>query len=63
MSVLVDTHVWLWMLAVPERLPAPTRRLLADPAVEILLSAASAWEIAIKYELGEPDDVQLRWAR
>ncbi len=52
MRVLVDTHAWLWMLTRPDRLPAAARDTVGDPATEVLLSAASAWEIAIKYQLG-----------
>ena len=52
MRVLVDTHTWLWMLTSPHRLPATTRDTVGDPGTEVLLSAASAWEIAIKYHLG-----------
>ena len=51
MRALVDTQVWLWMLAHPERIGPKTTRLLGSEA-ELLLSAASAWEIAIKYRLG-----------
>jgi len=51
--VLLDTQVWLWMLAAPERLAAATRTLVTAPDNELLLSAASAWEIAIKYSLGK----------
>jgi PIN domain nuclease of toxin-antitoxin system len=50
---LVDTHCWLWLHASPRRLSAETLTLLADPANDLLLSAASSWEIAIKYTLGE----------
>jgi PIN domain nuclease of toxin-antitoxin system len=62
--LLVDTHAWLWMLSAPERLPTRVRELLADQDNEILLSAASAWEIAIKHHLGrlplpEPPEVYL----
>lgn len=53
MRVLVDTHTWLWMLASPDRLPARAREVVDDPRTEVLLSAASAWEIAIKYQLGK----------
>lgn len=51
MTVLLDTHVWLWMLSAPERLgrAAP---VLEDARNELLLSAASVWEIAIKASLG-----------
>lgn len=53
MRFLLDTHVWLWTLTAPERLDRDTRRLLEDPANQLLLSAASCWEIAIKYRLGK----------
>ncbi|MDQ2847027.1 MAG: type II toxin-antitoxin system VapC family toxin [Actinomycetota bacterium] len=51
--LLVDTHVWLWLQADPERLPDTVRDLVEDRRVELLLSAASAWEIAIKYRIGK----------
>jgi PIN domain nuclease of toxin-antitoxin system len=50
---LLDTQVWLWMLAAPERLSKRGRAFVTSPANELLLSAASAWEIAIKYGLGK----------
>lgn len=52
MRVLLDTNTWLWMLASPERLPDRARSTVADPQTETLLSAASSWEIAIKYQIG-----------
>jgi PIN domain nuclease of toxin-antitoxin system len=51
--LLLDTQVWLWMLAAPERLSAGGRRLVLSLDHELLLSAASAWEIAIKHALGK----------
>jgi PIN domain nuclease of toxin-antitoxin system len=53
MKYLIDTHCWLWLQAEPERLSESTLSLLANRHNEILLSAASAWEIAIKYGLGK----------
>ncbi|WP_131786397.1 type II toxin-antitoxin system VapC family toxin [Protofrankia symbiont of Coriaria ruscifolia] len=50
---LLDTQVWLWLLAEPRRLRDDTRDLLTDTANEVLLSAASGWEISIKYRLGK----------
>ncbi|MCV7385335.1 type II toxin-antitoxin system VapC family toxin [Mycolicibacter longobardus] len=50
---LVDTHVWLWMQTDPGRLGDETRALVHDVRNTLLLSAASAWEIAIKYRLGK----------
>ena len=53
MKVLLDTQVWLWMLAAPERLSKRSRALVISAENELVLSAASAWEIAIKYGLGK----------
>lgn len=53
MRVLLDTQVWLWMLATPERLSRKSRALVVSADTELVLSAASTWEIAIKYGLGK----------
>ena len=53
MSFLLDTHVLLWLRGDPGRLSTETRRRLADPALRLYVSAASAWEIAIKQSLGK----------
>ena len=53
MTLLVDTHCWLWWLTEPGRLRAPALSLLNEAGTRILLSAASSWEIAIKYSLGK----------
>lgn len=50
---LLDTHVLLWLLGEPSRVPAPVRDLLADPEVELLVSAVSALEVATKHRLGK----------
>lgn len=50
---LIDTHVWLWMLSDPDRLRDDTRVIVEDVRNGMLFSAASAWEIAIKYRLGK----------
>ena len=52
MRYLLDTHVWLWMLTSPERLSTEARQVIIDPRTELVLSAASSWEIAIKYAIG-----------
>ena len=59
--ILLDTHAWLWMNGAPERLPPPARKLLMDADSQLLVSAASIWEIAIKtaagrLELPEPPE-------
>lgn len=53
MRVLLDTHVWLWMIAAPERLSKKGRSIVIAAENELVLSAASAWEIAIKFALGK----------
>lgn len=55
MSYLLDTCVWLWLVSEPERLRSDLRSLLADLSAPVYLSAASAWEIAIKTSLGRLD--------
>ena len=67
MRALLDTHVWLWMLAAPERLSPKARRLISAAETELFLSAASAWEIAIKHGLkkvvlpGSPEELVPEW--
>ncbi len=53
MRVLLDTQCWLWLHVEPERLAAPAREIVEDRNNTLLLSAASVWEIAIKYALGK----------
>jgi PIN domain nuclease of toxin-antitoxin system len=55
MRLLLDTHLLLWALAEPDRLDPATRSALEDPENEVLFSAASIWEIAIKAGLGRAD--------
>lgn len=53
MRLLVDTQCWLWMTAAPERFCESTRQLITKPSTQLFLSAASAWELAIKHALGK----------
>lgn len=55
MKLLLDTHLLIWAAGQPERLSAKAKKLLSDPANELLFSAASLWEIAIKNTLGRED--------
>lgn len=55
MRLLLDTHILLWALDTPQRLPAPLRERLESPANDVYFSAASIWEIAIKFTLGRID--------
>ena len=53
MRVLLDTQCWLWMTLAPERFSARARKLVEARGTLLYLSAASAWEIAIKHALGK----------
>lgn len=53
MRLLLDTHILLWALDCPERLPLSLREQLESPVTEVCFSAASIWEIAIKSALGK----------
>jgi PIN domain nuclease of toxin-antitoxin system len=50
---LLDTSTFLWWLADKPRLSKTALSLMVDGANEIVLSAASVWEIAIKIKLGK----------
>ena len=52
-SYLLDTHVVLWWLTDAPDLSPAAREILADPANRLLVSAASAWEVATKFRLGK----------
>jgi PIN domain nuclease of toxin-antitoxin system len=45
--VLLDTHVWIWRLLEPERLPSGLADVLGDPTTEICLSPISVWETLV----------------
>ena len=55
MKLLLDTQILLWAAGQPDRLSAAARKLLNNPRNELLFSAASLWEIAIKSSLGRKD--------
>jgi PIN domain nuclease of toxin-antitoxin system len=52
---LLDTHALLWWLFDDARLSSTARGIVSDPDHEILVSAASAWEISTKHRLGRLD--------
>jgi PIN domain nuclease of toxin-antitoxin system len=51
--LLLDTHVLLWWAFDPAHLRAETRELIASEKTELLWSAASTWELAVKTNLGK----------
>jgi PIN domain nuclease of toxin-antitoxin system len=54
-KLLLDTHLLLWAAGEPERLPLAALGEIENPENELLFSAASLWEIAIKRGLGRND--------
>jgi len=58
--ILLDTHILLWWLADDQRLPPQAAAAIEDSENEVVVSAASAWEISIKQAAGRivaPEDL------
>ena len=55
MKLLLDTQLLLWAAGQPERFSATARGLIDDVRNQLLFSAASLWEVAIKSALGRAD--------
>jgi PIN domain nuclease of toxin-antitoxin system len=55
LRLLLDTHLLLWAAGQPEKLSRKARKLLDDPQIIPVFSAASLWEIAIKRGIGRDD--------
>lgn len=55
MNYLLDTHILLWILVDPDKVPGPMRRIVEDTGNRVWFSAASIWEIAIKHSLAKAD--------
>ena len=52
MKLLLDTHAFLWFVTGDRRLSRRARRAVEAAGSELLISAASVWEVAIKASLG-----------
>jgi PIN domain nuclease of toxin-antitoxin system len=52
-NAILDTHTFLWMVTDDRRLSETARRVIADGANELFLSAASIWEIVLKAGVGK----------
>ncbi len=50
---LIDTHIYIWLDANPNKIKAEWQEVLANPNNKIYLSMASLWEMQIKYQLGK----------
>jgi PIN domain nuclease of toxin-antitoxin system len=53
MSYLIDTHILLWWLFNDLKLDPNCREIIHNPDCRILVSSATAWEIATKYRIGK----------
>ena len=51
--LLLDTHAFLWWLADSDRLSCTARDAITDESNDIVVSAASAWEIATRFRIGK----------
>jgi PIN domain nuclease of toxin-antitoxin system len=54
-KLLLDTQLLLWAASEPERLSVEAREAIENIQIELVFSAASLWEVAIKSMLGRPD--------
>lgn len=67
MKILLDTCTFLWIVSDSPDLSGAARKLFSDPANEVYLSVASAWEIIVKHDLGKlplpepPHDFIKKW--
>ena len=55
MHLLLDTHLLVWAMGSPDRLPIGLRTMLEDPDHTPIFSVASLWELVIKAALHRPD--------
>ena len=55
MNLLLDTHVAIWLLQEPDKVPARIRHLIETEAEITFVSHVSLWEIAMKFPLGRDD--------
>jgi PIN domain nuclease of toxin-antitoxin system len=55
MRVLLDTHALFWWFSAPDRLSTRARSILSNSQNQVFVSAATAWELAIKVSLGKID--------
>jgi PIN domain nuclease of toxin-antitoxin system len=57
--LLLDTHLLLWATVEPERLSSRAQAVINDPGNQLLFSAASLWEMAIKQSRGPRHDFEI----
>lgn len=58
-TLMLDTHAYVWALTSPDRLSAAARASIEDATTTLIVSAASAWEMAIKHRAGRWPEAQV----
>jgi PIN domain nuclease of toxin-antitoxin system len=53
MTILLDTHAFLWFVADDAKLSARARTMIEEPNTRVMLSVASLWETNIKVTIGK----------
>lgn len=53
MNLLLDTHIFLWLITNDPQLSTKARLAIEDGNNDVFLSVVSVWEITIKYKLGK----------
>jgi len=53
MSILLDTHIFVWAVGESSRLKPSVREILNDPDQEVFLSSVTAFEVAVKWSIGK----------
>ncbi len=53
MKLLIDTHIFLWLLFEPKKIPEKQLKLLRSSENELYICSISFWEISLKYNLGK----------
>ncbi len=58
MRLLLDTHAFMWWLAGNRRLSPAARRAVDDSSNDVVVSAATAWEITTKHRVGKLSEAE-----
>lgn len=59
--LLLDTHAYVWALTDPDRLSSRARTAIETPSNVVVVSAATTWEMAIKYRAGKWPEAEFCW--
>jgi PIN domain nuclease of toxin-antitoxin system len=53
MKYIIDTHIFLWLLFEPKKVPIKILKVLKDSSNRVAITSISFWEISLKYNLGK----------